>query len=262
MAYEITGIDEETIKNELHNVLESMNLWDKNIDMQIFTKAVTSLINHMRFKVVFNANVTICASSQDISNRYGEVLAHTIEKWFPDCCAVTGEKFIHERKSWKEHYKALKVLLIKDCSARNLDKLYATLSEFENDGWNPAIILCVDDETFERIQKFDYNDYRLFYYLCGYKIVIPDINEDHIREIVCDELEKNGYVTSDAFKKLLKVYIDAVYPEACLTINEFVKDTTDRVIQIHYRRIDPQNILDEKDVPYSIKVDRILEKLN
>ena len=106
-------INEESIKRELQDVLGTMKLWDKNIDLNVFTKAITALINHLRFKVVFNANVTVCASTYEIADKYGEVLAHTIEKWYPDCCAVANEKFIHERKNWKEHHKALKIVLVK-----------------------------------------------------------------------------------------------------------------------------------------------------
>ena len=168
-------VSEDEIRQGLREVLEEMGIEEAKLDLQILVKPLVSLVNRMNIRVGFNANATVFAGDLKTSNMFGEVIAKTIEKWFPDCCAVTGERSIYNRKNWSEKEKAFKLLLVKGYEALSLDKLHDTLSEFEKNGWNPTVILCTTEKVFEKMRRYENGEYRLFYSLCGYKVMIPEM---------------------------------------------------------------------------------------
>lgn len=174
MAHGVKNINKEEIQTALREVLEESGVSEESIDFQAFVKSIMSVVNHMSLGVRINANTSVFAATIKAANMYGEIIAKTIEKWYPDCCALTRESSIYNWQNWSEKQKAFKILLVKDCEGLNLEKLYNTLSLFEQEGWNPTVILCTTEKVFERMRRFEKNEYRLFYSLCGYKIVIQE----------------------------------------------------------------------------------------
>lgn len=174
MSHADKSINKDDIENALREVLDEMGVSEESIDLNAFVRSIVSIVNHISLGVRVNANSTVFASTIKTANFYGEILAKTIEKWFPDCCALTRESSIYNWQNWSEKQKAFKILLVKDCEAADLDKLYNTLSLFEQAGYNPTVILCTTDKVFERMRRYENNEYRLFYSLCGYKIIIQD----------------------------------------------------------------------------------------
>ncbi|MBR6473963.1 MAG: hypothetical protein IKS98_00750, partial [Lachnospiraceae bacterium] len=106
-------INEDEVKTLITNVLKAKNIYGTSINISMFVKTVITIINRMSVGVAFNANATICASSQEMSNKYGEAIVQVVEKWLPDCCIVTKENNIYDRRYWKEQYRAYKIILVK-----------------------------------------------------------------------------------------------------------------------------------------------------
>ena len=245
-------INEDEVKTLITNVLKAKNIYGTSINISMFVKTVITIINRMSVGVAFNANATICASSQEMSNKYGEAIVQVVEKWLPDCCIVTKENNIYDRRYWKEQYRAYKIILVKDCEVPYIEKLEKALSDIEKEGWTPIVILCVNESVFERLHRYGNNDSRLFYSLCGYKIVVPDMNSQNVTESVFEKLIDKGFVLKDGFINRLRTYIGKVYPKTTLTQNEFVDNLVETIYQSHYRRINPGLILDEADVPFTM----------
>ena len=172
MSHGVKNINIDDIQKALREELENMGMTEETIDFQAFVKSVMSIVNHMSLGVRVNANTTIFAEDIKKSDLYGELLAKTVERWFPDCCALTRESSLYNWQNWSDKQKNFKILLVKDCEAYSLDKLYNVLSLFEQTGWNPTIILCTTEKVFEKMRRYEKNEYRLFYSLCGYKIVV------------------------------------------------------------------------------------------
>ena len=256
-------INEEEVKNLIINVLKAKNIYGTSVNVSMFAKTAISIINRMSVGVAFNANATICASSREMANKYGEAIVQVVEKWLPDCCIVTKESNIYDRRYWKEQYRAYKIILVKDCEVPYIEKLEKALSDIEKEGWIPIIILCVDESVFERLHRYGNNDSRLFYSLCGFKIVIPDMNSQNVTDAVFEKLIDKGFVLKDGFITRLRIYISKVYPKTVLTQNEFVDNLVETIYRSHYRRVDPGLILDESDVPFTLnrrKSDRVGSK--
>ena len=57
-------INEEEVKNLIINVLKAKNIYSTSVNVPMFAKTAISIINRMSVGVAFNANATICASSQ------------------------------------------------------------------------------------------------------------------------------------------------------------------------------------------------------
>ena len=256
-------INEEEIKNLIINVLKAKNIYSTSVNVPMFAKTAISIINRMSVGVAFNANATICASRQEISNKFGEAIVQVVERWLPDCCIVTKESNIYDRRYWKEQYRAYKIILVKDCEVPYIEKLEKALSDIEKEGWIPIVILCVDESVFERLHRYGNNDSRLFYSLCGFKIVIPDMNSQNVTDAVFVKLIDKGFVLKDGFITRLRIYISKVYPKTVFTQNEFVDNLVETIYQSHYRKIDPGLLLDESDVPFTLnrrKSDRVSSK--
>ncbi|MBQ5934183.1 MAG: hypothetical protein IJL55_10800, partial [Lachnospiraceae bacterium] len=81
-------INEEEVKNLIINVLKAKNIYSPSVNVPMLAKAAISIINRMSVGVAFNANATICASSSEMANKYGEAIVQVVEKWLPDCCIV------------------------------------------------------------------------------------------------------------------------------------------------------------------------------
>lgn len=174
MEHGAGNINKDEVLKALKEILEEMGLDIENIDSQAFVRSVISTVNHMSLGVRVNANTTIFAGTAKISNMYGEVLAKTIENWFPDSVAVTGESSIYNYQNWNAKQKAFKIVLVRNYEGQSLEKLFNSLFSFEQDGFNPTVLLCTTEKVFEKMRRYEKNEYRLFYSLCGNKIIIPD----------------------------------------------------------------------------------------
>ena len=65
-------------------------------------------------------------------------------------------------------------MLVRNYEGQSLEKLFNSLFSFEQDGFNPTVLLCTTEKVFEKMRRYEKNEYRLFYSLCGNKIIIPD----------------------------------------------------------------------------------------
>lgn len=250
-------VSEQEIVCLLSDIIDSKQLYLGNAAFNDLKNAATLLYNHLNTDAVFNANVTICADNQEISNQIGLILAELMETWFSDCCLLVTEKELYNRKHWKEEYKKRKIAIVKDYLSTSPDHLFAVLSGIESERWAQSVVLCSVTNSLENIKEYDVQDYRLYHYLCGYKVVMPDIQESHISDIIFKRLISEGFELTDGFKKKLELYNRAVYPEAQLIKMNYVEDLIYRIFQVHYQKICEGNILDDSDVPYSFKADEL-----
>lgn len=247
------SINEEDIDLYLSIVIKEKGILLNDHVISMFRQAVVLILNRMNVEVAFNSNITISADDIEISNKGGEIIAETVERLCNISCAVTEEGELYNRVNWNERNKAYKILLVKECIIPSVDTLFDTLLNFENEEWNPMVILCTTEDSLQKIRKYDRDDFRLFYYLCGLKIFIPDVEVKDMIDFVTRELTEKGFVISDSFCNSLKTYIEAVYPEASLTREYFAKDLIYRIYLTHYQKFDPQRELSGSDVPYSEK---------
>ena len=79
-----------------------------------------------------------------------------------------------KQEFWNAKQKAFKIVLVRNYEGQSLEKLFNSLSDFEQDGFNPTVLLCTTEKVFEKMRRYEKNEYRLFYSLCGNKIIISD----------------------------------------------------------------------------------------
>lgn len=259
MGQEFTDYNytEEEIMTVLSEKLNRRHVLLYGLDFDTLKSAVILLLNRLRTGIRFNSNIIICADDPDISDQCGEVIAETVENWFEDSFGRVSERDLYNRSNWKSAYKYLKVLLVEGYTAASPTNLYETLCDIEKEGWAPAVILCTNSGSINKIKEYEDQDYRLYHYLCGYKVIFPAFDESNIAEIAVSRLEQEGYELTEGFCEKLGIYVKAVYPEARLTKREFLDDLIYRIYHLHYQKIITGMKLDETDVPYSEKADKL-----
>ena len=247
-------ITEDEIITFLKDISKKNSLFASPVDLDALKTAFIGLFNRMNGDKSFNANVLVCAADQDVSNQYGTILGEMLEKYYPDICLSVAESdFYYKLDNNDPRYESRRVLIVKNYEAASPDELYRKLSEIEMNEWLPAVILCTNTSSLDKLKEYELQDYRLFHYLCGYKVIIHDINESNIPELTFEMLENHGFKLTDDFRIKLNTYIKAVYPEAVLSGKAFSDDLVCRILQTHYHKINNDLTLDETDVPYSIK---------
>ncbi len=259
----IKTVSEEKIRSFIREKIDDKNLYLKEMDFNILTRGAVMLYNHLTVKDAFNSNVTVCAESQEESNKYGEILAESIVKFTAELIEgylVCDEEEFYETSNWEKACERCPFLIVRNYEAKNPDKLFEILEGIEKKGWSLSILLCMTTDTAEKLKQYEKQDYRLFNYLCGYKVIVSELDNEDIYKFVLNKLEAAKFSMTDAFCTRLQSYIDVIYPEACLKKEEFVNDLIQRIYQIYYQKISTVKRLDVGDVPYSKKLEIALEK--
>ena len=72
------------------------------------------------------------------------------------------------------------ILLVKDYKGDKPEELFRRLVDIEDNGWLPAVILCMTEENVEKLKNYKEQDDRLYHYLCGVKIFVSEVNDNDI----------------------------------------------------------------------------------
>ena len=251
---------ENDIMQSIKEEMKKKNLYLNKRNLNILKEAANRLFNRLTKGLKYNANVTIIAKKQEDANLYGEILGTEIEKLTKtfDKGRIVDEKGFFELSKWKEECQT--ILLVKDYKGDKPEELFRRLVDIEDNGWLPAVILCMTEENVEKLKNYKEQDDRLYHYLCGVKIFVSEVNDNDIYDCTLKKLENGGFTWTDAFSTRLADYIDTVYPEACTKKEIFVDDLIERIYQVYSGRISFENKLDVGDVPYSRKVKVALKK--
>ena len=249
--------EENKIDAELREELQKRRVYAIDDVQDGLKTALIRLRNRMRQGFAFNSNITICAGEQETSNEYGDVLAELLEKEFTESCLIRimNEKDFYNQKSTDTNLKEYQVWVVKDYAASSPKRLFEILSKIEAEGWSTAVILCTTVQAAEALKEYPDMDYRLYHYLCGYKVHTPEIDDNYIQELTIQRLEQEGFELTEGFKKKLALYIRVVYRDAWLKKNAFFEDLIERIYQVHFGKIVDGRQLDESDVPKSDKAD-------
>ena len=120
-----------------------------------------------------------------------------------------------------------------------------------------AVILCVTEETAEEIRGYGQNDYRLARYWLRHSYHYTDKNAEDAYEYTCRQLEEGGLNLTEEFREKLKIYVEAVYPEAVLHGAAFVRDLLIRIEDTRASSLRFSPTLTAADVPYSRKAEQL-----
>ena len=232
-------------------------------DLQII---LTRLVNKSMHDDGSNANTLISADDPEVANTYGTVIAEALEAVFSFemCTPVTIEQLYQWNAEHRKDNPDTKVLLVKSFETSNPEALFNTITEFQKQKFNPAVILCTSNDTVEELRKYSAQGSVLYNYLCGLrKIIIPGIVQGDIADIICDRLEGEGNEVKDSFREKLAVHVEAIYPEAVLSKEAFLEDLIIRIRSVHSgKSVDLWRVYDEEDVPYSVKAEALWEKIH
>ena len=232
-------------------------------DLQII---LTQLVNKSMHDDGSNANTLISADDPEVANTYGTVIAEALEAVFSFemCTPVTIEQLYQWNAKHRKDNPDTKVLLVKSFETSNPEALFNTLTEFQKQKFNPAVILCIRNDTVEELRKYSAQGSVLYNYLCGLrKIIIPGIVQEDIADIICDRLEREGNEVKESFREKLAVHVEAIYPEAVLSKEAFLEDLIVRIRSVHSgKSVDLWRVYDEDDVPYSVKAEALWEKVH
>ena len=259
------NVSDQDLKTALEKILGDNPGCIRGGDEERLRTSLIMLVNHLNGRGGFNANVTISAEDIETSNKYGTLLAEAFEAVFLPASLCLPVEDVDILYKWNEKHRKsnpeTKVLLVKNVTASSeseLNNLFKTLTDFEKENWTPSVILCTTNADVEKIKQYDEQDYRLYHYLCGEKIIVPDVNLQNMANLAIKRLEYGGYVPEDSFKDRLGVYIEAVYPEASLAKEPFLDDLIYRIVREHFKKsVEAEKVLDGTDVPYSIKAEAL-----
>ncbi|WP_031556115.1 TM1812 family CRISPR-associated protein [Oribacterium sp. FC2011] len=249
----------EDINEILTEELAKRKLYVSNDKLEYLSKAVVQIYNRMNIGAAFNPNVIICAVDYETAYKFGYVLAEILEMFFPDICAEISEEELYGKKRIEKVRAESKVRIVRNFKAASPELLFDCLDKLEKDGWPQTVVLCTTTKDIEAIKDYNKQDYRLYNYMCGYKVFIPEVDESNIPELVFERLDREGYELTDGFKKKLDIYVRAVYQEASLSQKAFLEDLIHRIYQVHYQKLAEGMQLDESDVPYSEKAKKLEE---
>ena len=109
-------------------------------------------------------------------------------------------------------------------------------------------ILCAPEEV---IRTRFYPEEHLYYRVFRNHIVFRKMDEKEILRILFSMLRKDGYTWTDSFYSLMGSYTDAVYKNADLQEDQFVRDLYERIVTAYFQFNEKLDCcLDESCVPY------------
>lgn len=254
------NITSEEIDKVMGEELRKRSLFAAADVLEQLKKAFILLYNRMNMGESYNPNIVVCAYEQEIANKYGIVLTEMLKSVFPESCAEISEDELYGMDALSKDKEGRKLRLVRNFKAYSLKNLYNSFWQLEQDRWPCAVILCTTLENAEKIKEYENQDYRLYNYMCGYKVVIPEVDENTILKAIIERLKQDNYCFTKAFEKKLEAYIKAVYPDARLKNYAFMEDLIYRIFQAHYQKLVEDKQLDETDVPKSVKTEAIERK--
>ncbi len=149
------------------------------------------------------------------------------------------------------------IFLVRDFDGNDLAGLESALN-WESQGYGGfSLLLVASDETAERIVSHADNDFRLGKYLLKNRFRFSQYDAQQVFDKFCEESERDGYTLTEDFRRALRFYITAVYPEAVYQGREFLRDLRFRIMDTRARELDFSLVLTEKDVPFSAKAERM-----
>lgn len=96
-------------------------------------------------------------------------------------------------------------------------------------------------------------DDNLYYRFFAHHIVMRSIPVEEILQMFFEELEREGFATSQTFRRDMEIYIRTVYPKADLKDKDFVNDLLNRVL-VSYYLAPGENVIGKRCVPFYRKI--------
>ena len=142
-------------------------------------------------------------------------------------------------------------ILVDKYAGQNLNALDDILnSDTRGHGGFSVCIVTSDDEE-KRINAHTRSGSHLPLHLLCSRLRYTQFDTQRIYDEFCAQAGRDGFSVTDGFREALRLYIEAVYPDAVCSGEAFLRELMFRISSVRASHLHVEKILTEEDVPFS-----------